>query len=119
MGPSVAISVPAAAIHAPARKSRRAQRWIPIFGAIVAAPFAIVALRLAYCLLALAYCVLTHPERQSPVLDEEEWFRSLDLVDNATWPVPKIIHQTYKSLDVPQHWQHARSTCLDRHHDWR
>jgi hypothetical protein len=121
MGPSVAISVPATAIAAPGRKAqaRRVQRWIPIVGAIIVAPFAVVALRLAYCLLALGYCILTHPERQSSSLQQQPWFRSLEPVDNATWPVPKILHQTFKSLDVPQHWQHARSTCLDRHHDWR
>ncbi|CAI6815150.1 BFH_HP2_G0054300.mRNA.1.CDS.1 [Saccharomyces cerevisiae] len=33
--------------------------------------------------------------------------------------IPKIIHQTYKTEDIPEHWKEGRQKCLDLHPDYK
>ncbi|CAD6646231.1 XXYS1_4_G0021250.mRNA.1.CDS.1 [Saccharomyces cerevisiae] len=33
--------------------------------------------------------------------------------------IPKIIHQTYKTEDIPEHWKEGRQNCLDLHPDYK
>ena len=33
-------------------------------------------------------------------------------------PIPKIIHQTWKTREVPEGFQHWQQTVLDHHPDW-
>ncbi|CAD6649326.1 HN1_G0023690.mRNA.1.CDS.1 [Saccharomyces cerevisiae] len=33
--------------------------------------------------------------------------------------IPKIIHQTYKTEDIPEHWKEGRQKCLDLHSDYK
>ncbi|AJW04859.1 Sur1p [Saccharomyces cerevisiae YJM1401] len=33
--------------------------------------------------------------------------------------IPKIIHQTYKTEDIPEHWKEGRRKCLDLHPDYK
>ena len=35
---------------------------------------------------------------------------------NSTVVVPRIIHQTWKTDDVPEEWQHARRWAVRNHH---
>lgn len=37
---------------------------------------------------------------------------------NATLPVPKILHQSWKTRDVPAKWKAAQKSCMDLHSDW-
>lgn len=32
--------------------------------------------------------------------------------------IPKIIHQTYKTEDIPEHWKEGRQKCLDLHPEY-
>ncbi|SCV03182.1 LAME_0H08372g1_1 [Lachancea meyersii CBS 8951] len=32
--------------------------------------------------------------------------------------IPKIIHQTYKTADVPEHWREGQQRCIDLHPDY-
>ncbi len=34
------------------------------------------------------------------------------------YPVPRIIHQTWKTAEVPEKWQEAQQSCKDLHPDW-
>lgn len=33
--------------------------------------------------------------------------------------IPKIIHQTYKTEDIPEHWKEGRQKCVDLHPDYK
>lgn len=33
-------------------------------------------------------------------------------------PVPAIIHQTWKSKDIPDKWKKAQQSCIDLHPDY-
>ncbi|AJW19509.1 Sur1p [Saccharomyces cerevisiae YJM1342] len=33
--------------------------------------------------------------------------------------IPKIIHQTYKTEEIPEHWKEGRQKCLDLHPDYK
>ncbi|EJS41374.1 sur1p [Saccharomyces arboricola H-6] len=33
--------------------------------------------------------------------------------------IPKIIHQTYKTENIPEHWKEGRQKCLDLHPDYK
>jgi len=32
--------------------------------------------------------------------------------------IPKIIHQTYKTTDIPEHWKEGQQRCIDLHPDY-
>ena len=40
---------------------------------------------------------------------------------NATGPslIPKIIHQTYKTDQIPEHWKEGQQRCIDLHPDYQ
>lgn len=45
-----------------------------------------------------------------------------DLIEkNLTKPqlIPKIIHQTYKTTDIPEHWKDGQQRCIDLHPDYK
>ena len=33
--------------------------------------------------------------------------------------IPKIIHQTYKTEDIPDHWKEGQENCMKLHPDWQ
>ncbi|KAG0665444.1 zinc-finger protein [Maudiozyma exigua] len=33
--------------------------------------------------------------------------------------IPKIIHQTYKTTDIPEHWKEGQQRCIDLHPDYK
>jgi inositol phosphorylceramide mannosyltransferase catalytic subunit len=41
--------------------------------------------------------------------------------ENTTLPllIPKIIHQTYKNEDLPEHWKNAQNAVLWHHQDYQ
>ncbi len=39
--------------------------------------------------------------------------------DVASESIPRILHQTWKSVDVPSHWQHWRESWLALHPGWQ
>lgn len=38
---------------------------------------------------------------------------------NATMAIPKIIHQTYKTTDIPEHWRAGQARCRALHPDYK
>lgn len=32
--------------------------------------------------------------------------------------IPKILHQTYKTVEIPEHWKEGRQRCIDLHPDY-
>ncbi len=38
--------------------------------------------------------------------------------EEESLPVPAIIHQTWKSKDIPEKWQKAQKSCIDLHPDY-
>jgi len=41
-----------------------------------------------------------------------------DVSDKESLPVPAIIHQTWKSKNIPEKWQKAQKSCIDLHPDY-
>lgn len=39
-------------------------------------------------------------------------------IPHAAWPVPKIIHQTYKTTEVPEKWREATDSVRSLHPDY-
>src|ERR1700712_4771507 len=37
---------------------------------------------------------------------------------NSTQLIPKIIHQTYKTTVIPEHWRAGQQAVIDLHPDW-
>lgn len=38
--------------------------------------------------------------------------------DSSPQLIPKIIHQTYKTKDIPEHWKAGQQACIDLHPDY-
>ena len=43
---------------------------------------------------------------------------SMEVVGNGTLLIPKIIHQTYKTEDIPAHWREGQRVLKELHQDW-
>ncbi|RFU35867.1 hypothetical protein B7463_g508, partial [Scytalidium lignicola] len=41
-----------------------------------------------------------------------------ELIDNKTFVIPKIIHQTYINSSIPEQWKAGQQACLDLHQDY-
>lgn len=39
--------------------------------------------------------------------------------DGVPLIIPKIIHQTYKTVDIPEHWKEGQQRCKDLHPDYK
>ncbi|CCD25113.1 mannosylinositol phosphorylceramide synthase catalytic subunit SUR1 NDAI_0E02960 [Naumovozyma dairenensis CBS 421] len=39
-------------------------------------------------------------------------------ISNKPQLIPKIIHQTYKTTDIPKHWKAGQQRCIDLHPDY-
>ncbi|KAL3235361.1 Mannosyl phosphorylinositol ceramide synthase CSH1 [Nakaseomyces bracarensis] len=42
-----------------------------------------------------------------------------EISDNRPELIPKIIHQTYKTEDIPEQWKESQQKCLDLHPDYK
>ncbi len=100
------------------------RRGAAAFGALAAIPATVLVVRLAYIGLAILYCIATLKDGSIPITADEDWFRDSPGAHNATaeaaaWPVPKIIHQTYKNSSIPARWREAADSCTALHPDYQ
>lgn len=42
-----------------------------------------------------------------------------EIPDSRPELIPKIIHQTYKTVDIPEQWKESQQKCLDLHPDYK
>jgi hypothetical protein len=58
----------------------------------------------------VAYWLLRQPKQWAAALPEGQ--------QQANYTVPKILHQTWKSREIPEKWKAAQQSCLSLHPDW-
>lgn len=91
---------------------------------VVASPALIVLFNLAYALASIPYCAIYLPHSKQHFMPSEPWYFSADIQKiadaNATsWPVPKIIHQTWVNTSVPDKWRAGYDSCRQLHPDYQ
>lgn len=93
--------------------------------AIVLLPVLVIVLRLLFVLCALLWCrFVLNPSTYSYVSDQALHATTGDppirttTAQKAQWPVPPIIHQTYKNDSIPPKWLAARESCVTMNPDY-
>lgn len=62
-------------------------------------------------------CLIVDNPNADALLDVE--LNPVDGKLNRPLVIPKIIHQTYKTEDIPEHWQAGQQACIDLHPDYQ
>lgn len=103
-------------------RGRRALVWLVVLA--VASPAIIVLCNLLYAVGSIPYCAIVIPHSKQNFMPGKSWdaTRNVNQVadgNSSAWPVPKIIHQTWKDLNVPKRWQQAYQSCKSLHRDYK
>lgn len=107
----------------PARRSRRKRAlWALALAAL--SPVLLILARLLFVLGSLVYCgVVLAPARlqfmpAAAAAAVRPPANASAAATSAQWPVPRIIHQTWKDREVPLKWQEPYDSCQALHPDW-
>lgn len=69
------------------------------------------------CLAGVIYCYSTYIHPRLLLIDQENIDLRTGSGDDA--PIPKIIHQTWKDMDIPERWREAYDSCRQLHSDYK